>query len=332
MKMHIRCAGVKMSLFNSIKKRMTNQFLSIIVYEDKCKIKQRVVKGDKLLHLEEFNLDIPSRDNLGGKVINFIKNLQDEYENTYISLFLNTLGQGLLPRCNSSEFAKFSVDVNSVKSICVDGKFMMYAAYIDINWAEKLFKKIGLDFIFSPFLILNHFIRQNSEEAQQSGNATLNILNSKNSLTLMVESEGRILYGSFLNTAKEDDLLTSEEYEEFDDEEIDLDELELDEEDLELDDIDEVSKNDFTVNLLDDAILDEDDKRSIKYIDRALKDFYSNDLYESRFIDRAVIYDDASISEGVLKHIESELLLDTTAKNINIADAMFELSKQEVGF
>jgi hypothetical protein len=312
---------------------MTNQFLSIIVYDDKCKIKQRVIKGGKLLHLEEFNLDIPDRDNLGGKVKNFIQTLQDEYEHTYISLFLNSSGQGILPRCNSSEFAKFNIDANSVKSICVDGRFMMYATHIDIRWAEKLFQKIGLDFIFSPFLVLDYFIQNEKDQHPSSDNATLNILNSKNSLTLLIESNGKILYGSFLNTAKQDNLLEeSEEYEEYDGKEIDLDELELDEDDLELDDIDEVANSDFNLNLLDDSVLDEDDKRSIKYLNRALKEFYSSDVYESRFIDRARIFDDCGISEGVLKHIESELLLDTTAKNINIFDAMFELSKKEVEF
>ncbi len=323
-----------MSLVNTIKKRLVNQFVSVMVFEDRCKIKHKIVKNSKMLHLEEFNFDIPSKDNLGEKVTSFLQKLQEDYENTYISLFLNTFGQGVIPGCDVDSLEKYNIDKKSVKTICVEDRFLMYATYIDIKWAEKLFAKIGLDFIFSPFLVLDYFTKAFKEsEAYNPKETTLYILHTKNAITLMIEREGKLLYGSFLNVAKDENLLTSD-YDDVDlDEGIEFDDsdLELDDSDIELDDIgDAGSDNDFSSNLLEDVILDEQDKRIIKYIDSSLKEFYSNDNYDSSFINSVRIYDDAGISEGVLNHLQDELLLDTTAQNISVNSAMLELSMMEV--
>ncbi len=323
-----------MSLVSTIKKRLTNQFISVMVFEERCKIKHKIVKNGVLIHLEEFNFDIPSKDFLGEKVIKFLHKLQDEYENTYIALFLNTFGQGVIPGCDIERLQDFNIDKDSVKTICVDDRFLMYATHIDIKWAEKLFSKVGLDFIFSPFLVLNYFIKEyQKKEEYQPKETILYILNTQNAITLMIEHGDRLLYGSFLNVAKEENPLYSEYGESSnidDDIEFDDNELDLDDSDLELDDIGEAGENDFSSNLLEDEmLLDEQDKRTIKYIDSSLKEFYANDKYDSNFISSVKIYDDAGISEGVLIHLQDDLLLDTSAQNISVSSVLLELSIQE---
>jgi len=321
-----------MSLFSSVKKRLTRQFIAVIVEENSCKIKQKVIKNKNLLHAEEFSFDISSKDDLGMDVNTFLNDIQEEYDNTYISLFLNTLGQGVIPNCDEDELKKYHIDKNSVKTICVENRFMMYATEIDIKWADKVFRNIGLDFIFSPFLVLDHFIQK---EDVQKDQVTLYILNSCNSLTIMIVRDDTLLYGSFLNVAKEDNLLYTdysdgaglEEEDTFD--ELDLD---ADEDDFDIDSIGNVSDNSNFVNnvMKEQERLSSQDERVIKYLSAALKEFYTNDLYSSDFINHAKIYDSAGINEGIMKYIENDLLLDTSAVNISVRDAIIELSLKEV--
>jgi len=321
-----------MSLFNALKKRLTNQFLAVIIYEDRCKIKQKVVKNSKLIHKEEFNFDIESKEKLGPKVINFINDLQEEYENSYIALFLNTSGQGVLPNCQSDVLDRFHIDKSGVKTICKDNRFLMYATIIDIKWAEKLFKRTGLDFIFSPFLVLDYFIKQAMKrEDFNKDQVILYILNTKNALTLMVQKDRELLYGTFFNIAKDDDLLYTNYSEEFSNED-EISELDLDEmSELEIEDLSEATNNsNFAKNLASFTDeLSENDERIIRYLNAALKEFYTNDLYNSEFITATKIYDDVGLNEGVLKYIENELLLDTSAENISVSDVILTLAQEE---
>jgi len=320
-----------MSLFNTLKKRLTNQFLSIIVYEESCNIKQKIIKGSKMLHKEEFNFDIKSKDALGAKVTSFINSLQDEYENTYIALFLNSPGQGVIPGCDESKLERFHIDKKSVKTICKEKSFLMYSTWIDIKWADKLFKKTGLDFIFSPFLVLDFFISKSMKKESYNPNETvLYLLNSKNSITMMIMHGTKLLYGSFFNTSTEDELLNIDydnEIESMGMEELDLDNID----EMGMDDILDVSNSsNYVSTILDDSIsLSEQDERIIKYINASLKEFYEDELYESDFITVTKIYDDVGINEGILKFLENDLLLDTSAENISISDVVLELSIKE---
>jgi hypothetical protein len=319
-----------MSLFSSVSKRLTRQFIAVIVEENKCKIKQKIIKNRDVLHVEEHNFDIPSKENLGPEVISFLNELQEEYDNTYIALFLNTLGQGMIPQCDELLLEKYHIDRYSVKSICVENRFLMYATLIDIKWADKVFKDVGLDFVFSPFLILDYYIQKEENTTDQ---VTLYILNTNNAITIMISKDKKLLYGSFFNVAKEENLLYTDYSEvEEDLEEETFDELDLEEDELEIDEIGTVTDNSNFVNniLKEQTRLSTQDERIIKYLSAALKEFYSNELYESEFINSAKIYDGAGINEGVMHYIENELLLDTNAVNISVRNAIIDLSIKEV--
>ena len=201
----------------------------------------------------------------------------------------------------------------------------MYATKAEINWADKAFSKIGLDFIFSPFLVLDHYIQKEEHISEQ---VTLYILNTNNALTIMIHKGTQLLYGTFFNVAKEENLL----YTDFEDDDNAFEEIDIDEDDLEMDDIGTISDNSNFVNtiLKERAQVSEQGERMIKYLNTALKEFYSNSLYESDFITVAKIFDDAGMDEGVIAYIENELLLDTHALNISVRDAILELAEIEV--
>ncbi len=316
-----------MSLFSSVSKRLTRQYIAVIVEENRCRIRQKIVKNKNVLYLEEHSFDIPSKDDLGVEVKNFLLKLQEENDQTYIALFLNSLGQGVIPVCDEKLLEKFHIDQKSIKTICVENRFMMYATQIDVKWADKLFQDIGLDFVFSPFLVLDYFIQK---EEVIAGQVTLNILNTHNALTIMINKDSHLLYGSFFNVAKDENLL----YTDYTQEEESFDEIDLDDvqDDVEMDEIGNISDNsNFVTNILkEQETLSAQDERIIKYLSAALREFYSDDLYESEFIHQAKIYDSAGMHEGVMAYIENELLLDTSAVNISVRDAIIELSQKEV--
>ena len=323
-----------MGLFSSVKKRFVIQLIAVVLEEKQCKIYVKKIKNLKEIHIERKSFDIDSKEQLTPQIINYLNSLQDMHEQTYVALFLNTLGQGAISGCNTGAYEKFGVDKKSVKSICIDNKFTIYASLIDINWVDKIFKNVGLDFIFSPFLVLNSFIKKDSDTLTKD-EIRLYILNTNNGLTIMIKQRAKLLYGSFFNLAKEENLLY-EDFESGDSSDVDN----LEEELFDEFDIDEDNQEVAEMQEFDDSIVfdDEDmqsglsqkDMRFVKYLDASLKEFYHSDLYDSSFISSAKIYDDAGISEDVIKHIENELFLDISTENINILEAVCEIAEEEV--
>ena len=321
-----------MGLFGSIKKRFIIQLVSIVLLEDSCKIYVKKLKNSRVIFRAKKSFEIESKDKLSQEVISYLTDLQEEHEQTYIALFLNTLGQGAIPGCKSGDFDKYSVDKKNVRSICIDKEFTIYASLIDIGWIDKIFKSVGLDYIYSPFLVLNHFA--NKEELENE--VKLYILNTHNGLTIMIKEGKKLLYGSFFNTAKDDDLL-NDDFEEVDagedmeiDLEIDDDEFEIfDDDENELDDDETDSVDEFDFESLGDAMTAQDN-RLVKYLDISLQEFYRSELYDSTFISKVKIYDDSGMQEKVISHIEDELLLDTSAENIDILEVILEISEKEV--
>jgi hypothetical protein len=317
-----------LGLFGSVKKHFIVQLIGVVLLEKSCKIYIKKVKNSKVIHRAKKTFDLESKEKLSSEVITYLLELQEEHEQSYVALFLNTLGQGAIAGCNTGAYEKFGVDKKSVKSICLDDNFTAYASLIDINWVDKIFKKVGLDFVFSPFLVLNTLSKKDYSEDE----VKLHILNTDNGLTMMIKKGKKLLYGAFFNIAKEEDLL-HEDFESSSFGSIDSLEEELFEE-FELDD-------DTLMNELGDGMdfdevettssqLSDIDSRLVKYLDASLKEFYHSELYDSEFISAVKIYDDAGMHEDVIKHIENELLLDTSAENINILDVVIEIAEEEV--
>jgi len=323
-----------MGLFSSVKKRLVIQLIAVVLEEKQCKIYVKKIKNLKKIHAEKKSFDIDSKDQLTPEVINYLNSLQDMHEQTYVALFLNTLGQGAISGCNTGAYEKFGVDKKSVKSICIDNSFTIYASLIDINWVDKIFQNVGLDFIFSPFLVLNSFIKKDTDTLKKD-EIKLYILNTNNALTIMIKQRAKLLYGSFFNLAKEENLLY-EDFENGDFSSVDnleeelFDEFDIDEDSQE---VEEMQEFDDSVVFDDEDIqsgLSQKDMRFVKYLDASLKEFYHSDLYESSFINSVKIFDDIGISEDVIKHIEDELFLDISAENINILEAVCEIAEEEV--
>jgi len=324
-----------MGLLKTIKKRLTNQFIGVLVYETTCILKIRRVKNGKILSDEEKEFVLQTKEALTKEVTSYLLALQEEIEQTYVSLFLNSHGQGVVPECSKVAYEKFHIEYDNVKEICVDNRYSVYASNIDIKWAEKLFTDIGLDFIFSPFLMLDNLRKKESRKRE---GIVLYMLAGNNSITIMIFEKNELLYGTFINIAKEEDLLASDFGEEEDSEDELLDEIDLD---LELEESDEISEILEEVNEdLQTSIQEEDDSiklklfgqdlRLVKYFDASLREFYENDLYRSDFVTYVKIYDGAQLNPDIVSYLKEQLLVDIDVRPVDIADELIALTVQEV--
>ncbi len=327
-----------MGLFKAIKKQMTNQFIAVVVYEESCSIKVKRIKKRETLLEEEKEFELHSKERLSKDAIDYIQILQEEVEQTYIILFLNSYGQGVVPSCLKSDYKKYHIDYNNVKEICIDKKYSIYASLIDIKWAEKLFSQTGIDFIFSPFLILHSLIK--SDLSKNGDSIVLYMMNCVNSITVMIFKEKRLLYGAFINIAKEEDLLNSD-FEGDDQEDDSLEDEMLEEIDLDM----EMEENPEIMDILEDAQKDQkqsenenvevlhrlfgQDLRLVKYFDASLREFYENDLYDSDFITAVKIYDSCDLSQEVIEYLKEQLLVDIKKEPINLHDRLLKLAMAE---
>ncbi len=328
-----------MGLLTAIKKRLPTQYAAVTILEESCDIKVRRYKNDKEVFAEEKHFSIPSKERLSDEVVVYLQRLQAEEEQTYIALFLNTHGQGVVPSCKKSEYEKFHIDYNHVKDICVENRFSVYASDIDIKWTEKIFARTGLDFIFSPFLILEG-LRKASPHGE---GVSLYMLVSKNAMTLMIFADTQLLYGTFVNFAKEEDLLASD-FEEEDmgtetDEDI-FDEIDLD---MELEESEEIAdilhdveeevtqkaEKDIESVSLKSRLFGEE-LRMVKYFDASLREFYESDLYESDFITYVRIYNAMPLNPDVLAYLQEQLLVEIDVVPVDIADEVIRLAREEV--
>ena len=326
-----------MGILQTIRKRLTTQYIGVMVYEDICVVNVQKVKHEKIIFEEEKSFTLATKEKFTKEVIKYLQARQEEVEQTYVALFLNTHGQGVVPSCDQSIYDKFHIDYDNIKSVCIDGKYAIYASNIDIKWAEKLFADVGLDFIFSPFLILES-LRKHALRKPEG--VVLYMLVGINSITVMIFKEERLLYGTFINIAREEDLLTSEFADDFMDEGDDdiLDEIDLD---MELEESEEISE------LLEEAGSDkksltqqEDDTiklklfgqdlRLVKYFDASLREFYDNKRYESDFVTYVKIYDGADLNPEIVRYLKEQLLVDIEVQKTEIDKELMKLLKQEV--
>ncbi len=318
-----------MGLFASIKKRLTIQIVAIGLEEKKCNITVKQIKNSKELDSSQKSFDIKSKELLGKEVVDYLNDLQSSNEQTYVSLFLNTLGQGVVSGCEDGDFDKLGIESDSIKRICVDNNFSVYASLIDLKWIHGIFQNVGLDYIYSPFLVLNRCIKESKQN-----DAVLYILRTNNGMTLMVKNSKKLLYGSFFNIAKEANML----HEDFDDLDDDakfedelLEEIEIDD-DFTNDDVNEI---DDVMDFMEESEISHnlpvDDTRFIKYLTISLKEFYESDLYESEFITKIEIYNASlDISKELIKHLEDDLLLEINVNSVDLLDIVAQLAKKEI--
>jgi len=349
-----------MSLRTGIQKKFQNLFVAVILNESESILRAKVLKDGviKKTFTKTFT-HTESSDALESSVENYLIALQEQYAFVYIAFFLGAMGQGAIEGVGSSAFSKHTVDSDNVFSVSVNKQWSAYASYIEIKWAKNLFSEVGLDLIFSPFMVLNDFVVSQKLKSKP----TCYLLNSQDSFCVAIMEEKKLHFGAFFKTQSDAAFTNSTEVNDWENEEkeegvtalgdiTELGDAYDDDDDLsdlgELGDLedmksvdsfsdvdtpktighfkgfDTVSKEDTSLELYGRDLL------VYKYLKSSLEEYYHNSLYESAFIEEIIIFDGYEISSDLIRQLEDELMMDVEIHKVDISDRVCDLAIQEV--
>ncbi len=346
-----------MSFSSIIQKYFTNLFISIIEEEGSYRLFCKVLKNNKTLEKFDKTFEIvPSDEKLDSSIEDYLISLQEKYNTVYTALLLNSMGQGAIQGTHDKDFQRFSVHSNSVKAVKFKS-WSSYVSYIDLNWIQKIYENVGLDFVYSPFVILYNLLL----DYKLKHNFTLYILNQEASFTIGIFKGDTLCFGAFYKVNNSVKLSSGIDIDDWEDEEEESDVggmVELDNLDtgglLNLDDLSELgtldneSEDEGFSELKDEEEIDnlpeleteesgiEDlelygrDLDIFKFLKKALEEYYKNEVYESDFIENAIIFDGYDLSQEMVQSIEDDLMLNLEIHKIDIAGTVCDLSIKEV--
>jgi len=321
-------------------------FVNIVVYGTKSIVLVETLNNKgKVESTQEESFDTTGVDE---KMYNFITSYTNESPFHYISILDKTPLQGAIPTCDKEQMPQ-DIQLKTLQYNCYKHRWTYYTSKVELHALKKEYSKIGLDFVFSPFVVLARFFQDKIDT-----NMAMFVLIEENYITLSVFDNSELLYSKFIdmeNDKEIDKLMIEDDGDDSDNidldigGEMDLDDIEIDEldnfgdiEDLDsLDDIDEfadtkdieeeLQESDEELNVGDINSFSEDYQRFL-LIQSAINDFYKN--RNSTFIESTYIADGIGVSGDLKRYLEEEMFLNVYIRSIDINLQLSELAKAEL--
>jgi hypothetical protein len=322
----------------------TKVFINIIVENSSTIVYIETCSRDNVINSIEKSFDTTS---INAKMYDFIKSCIKQSPFFYISVLDNSPLQGAIPTSVSSEMNKYA-DMSSVKYIALK-EWAVYTPEYDINAVKHDYRSIGVDFIFSPFLIMFKFFKDKIEST-----LSMFVLVEDNCLSLSVFDNSKLLYGEYIDMQhqKDDDLLMDSSLDEeisLELDSIDLDEIDIDSDIDSLDDFANIEDLDISADIDEfseaqdiEEIIHAHDERNISsdgfnedyqrfsLIQSSLNSFYKDDKYESKFIENIYIADSIGVSSDLKGYLEEEMFLNVYVRKINLSVEVCDMAKAEL--
>ncbi|PAF50512.1 hypothetical protein [Helicobacter sp. 13S00477-4] len=324
-----------------LKPFFSNVIIGVNIDSKSCSLKLTRIKDKKIL--ETLHKEFKTIDNeLPIEAVKFIRGYQKKYPFTYVSGVSKSYNQGLFKREGKDDFSKNGIDIKSTKILNI-GDWTVYIKESALRENIEKYSKInGLDHLFSPFVLIYHKINEHIDSK-----TNLYILQERSNVSLLIADSGGIYFGGYFMIEGE-----VQEIEEAPQEDIEdifttsLPSLNHGDDDLD-DDIDDLEDldSDFFIEKLNEKLLSDNDQENntqdkvndiakisiiSNIIQNSLREFYSNELYDSKFIDRIVILDAYGISNAALEHLKENLMIETNKISVSIPDELVALSKIEL--
>lgn len=303
------------------------QLLICVVFEEnKHTVRARSTKNGRTVKSYEKSFEDKK------KLLQYIDNLSSNFQLYYISVFCESLSQGLVP-AGVSEFSRFGVEKNVISLSLLNAS--IYTSKSVIKEYQKLFENYGeVDLIYSPFMLLYHCINKTKSFKNKT---VLYVFRHSIYLTLMICEAKNVLFGKFYDINTHIDASENAENLEHLDEEINFDEPEQDSvvsEELEsLIKEDSESPSDDARELVSSAMnLSHfgSDMNMCSCIFEGVQEFYTNALYKGKFIDELVLFDNAEINQAVLDYVEGEIFIKPQVIKVDTFALMNELMRKEL--
>jgi len=240
----------------------------------------------------------------------YIKETSEENPQTYVSTFITSQNQGVVPSCSKQKYKEMSIEIENVKFTCINNKYSFYTTLYELMEIKKAYP--FADFIYPAFAIIdfNSTIRTN----------TLYILSTKEYSYILVYGNKIPVFSDIFEIVEETLQEEEEEIEEFDD--IDI-----------VDDFDDTLDEDIE-NIED---IDENDEEKIENLDmeykvfnhvkEALKEYYDNG---GDFIEKIFIFDTIGLQESITSTINDELFIEAKLEKIDILKTLNKISRENV--
>jgi len=290
---------------------------------------------------------------LNSEMLAFINTYTKESPYYYVSILDVSTEQGAIPTCTKNKLPLY-YDLSASEYRCYDNKWSYYTSKTDLYALEKMYSKIGLDFIFSPFSLLANFFAD-----KINAKVAMYILVQDSFISLSVFENSELLYAEHLDmettNESEDEMLSQsideEEIDLSDDEAIDLDDVDAidDLEDLEdfgniedldsIEEIDEFSENQDIEEKFYEAAEPElesnetvfnEDYQRFSLIHTSISHFYNENKYASKFVENVYIADGAGVSNDLKHYLEEEMFLNVYVRHIDIGMELSNLAKMEL--
>jgi len=323
-------------------------YISIVASSTKTHVSIHTLKGNKI---KDTRVKVFEGEELSQNMLSFIHSFTSESPFSYISFLDYSLHQGAVPTCKVEEFLKSS-HKDIYTTLCYDS-WVSYTSKIDLGMLEKKYSSLGLDFIFSPFCIIENFFKD-----KITMQATLYVLIQDENISIAVFENSKLKYAEFAdikNDKLESELMLGDEKAElnFDDDQmsVNLEDIDVDDAFSDLDDLTNIQDldsmdefEDFTeikvgdketkqdlVNTKDEehsAGFNEEYKR-FNAIKNALKTYYTDEKYENNFIESVYIATACDVDNSLKNYLEEELFLKVYVRQVDISTEVFDLAKRE---
>lgn len=325
-------------------------YINIVASKTKTEIYACSMKGGKIRDEKTRSFD---GEELSTEMLNFIQSFIADSPYYFISLLDHSTTQGAVPTCKLENFLG-SVNKDDYKTVC-NNDWTSYSSKVDLIYLEKHYAKIGLDFIFSPFSVLENFFLD-----KISGERALYVLVQDDSIAIAIFEQSQLKFAQYVETYNtkhtdhsisledtKDELFTLEDEPAL----VNLEDIDIDEEFGDLDDFTNIEDldsmdefDDFTEvkvksgsSFAEEPIkktetnifgFNEDYKRFTAIKD-ALKMFYTDEKYETNFIESIYIAAGCDLSHNLKDYLEEELFLKVYVRHTEICAEVFELAKRE---
>ena len=271
----------------------------------------------------------------------------------YISILDNSLSQGAIPTCSKHKTGYFH-DLSASEYKCYNDKWTYYTSKTDVYEIEKVYEKIGVDFIFSPFIVLANFFKDKIDT-----HLAMYLLIEDGALSLSIFNNSKLLYAEYLDMSLEiesdaliiDDPIIGEM--DLEEDSIDLDDIDsiddIDELDdfgdiADLDSIDDLDEFDETKDV-EEALAESEDQEEFpiqdtdglnedyqrfSLVQSSINRFYKDEKFASEFLENVYIADGVGVSNDLKKYFEEEMFLNVYIRHIDLASEVCEIAKMEL--
>lgn len=330
-------------------------FVSIVPVEDGHEVLSVVLKNKKVLYKEKrhFEGSEPSKN-----MNRYIQEMIDPSPIYYIST-INTLShQGAHKGCAKGKTQHN--DDTKISEVCRNKNWTLYASLDDLHALTYEYHTVGLDFIFSPFSILEHSFADKMNDM-----FALYVFAMPGLFTVAIFQGDKLEYAHHYarkKTSPEDDALPEasamdfgspvDEQEEENEGLISLDDIEgLEDLDIiddfdSLGDIDDLNELEEVHEFSEDMPTNEEkrlgrehsfmikgdmdssaeDYERFGYIQKTLQQFYSMDECLNRFIETVCIADSKGGSEELKRYLEEELFLNVLVRKVDVSETINALA------